>query len=32
MAGVEITLSILPDGSFNMSDVKAFMKDVGNSQ
>ncbi|KAJ7333362.1 hypothetical protein DFH08DRAFT_1083785 [Mycena albidolilacea] len=32
MAGVEITLSILPDGSFNMSDVKAFMKDVGNSR
>ncbi|KAJ7793493.1 hypothetical protein B0H14DRAFT_2393450 [Mycena olivaceomarginata] len=32
MAGVEITLSILPDGSFNMSDVKAFMKDVGKSQ
>ncbi|KAJ7347212.1 hypothetical protein DFH08DRAFT_1001911 [Mycena albidolilacea] len=32
MAGMEITLSTLPDGSFNMSDVKAFMKDVGNSQ
>ncbi|KAJ7695284.1 DUF1793-domain-containing protein [Mycena olivaceomarginata] len=32
MAGIEITLSTLPDGSFNMSDVKAFMKDVGNSQ
>ncbi|KAJ6534104.1 hypothetical protein B0H19DRAFT_1185261 [Mycena capillaripes] len=32
MAGVEITLSVLQNGTFNMSDVKAFMKDVGNSQ
>ncbi|KAJ7805078.1 hypothetical protein B0H14DRAFT_2383242, partial [Mycena olivaceomarginata] len=32
MAGLEITLSMLPDGSFNMSGVKAFMNDVGNSQ
>ncbi|KAJ7884201.1 DUF1793-domain-containing protein [Mycena olivaceomarginata] len=32
MAGIEITLSMLQDGSFNLSDVKAFMKDVGNSQ
>jgi hypothetical protein len=31
MAGLEITLSTSPDGSFNFSDVKAFMKDVGNS-
>ncbi|KAJ7911892.1 hypothetical protein B0H13DRAFT_1614136 [Mycena leptocephala] len=31
MAGIEITLTTLPDGSFNLSDVKAFMKDVGNS-
>ncbi|KAJ7874545.1 Fungalysin metallopeptidase-domain-containing protein [Mycena olivaceomarginata] len=32
MAGLEITLSMFPDGSFNMSGVKAFMKDVGDSQ
>jgi hypothetical protein len=32
MAGVEITLSTGQDGSLNTSDVKAFMKDVGNSQ
>ncbi|KAJ7254983.1 hypothetical protein B0H12DRAFT_545654 [Mycena haematopus] len=32
MAGIEITLSTSQDGSFNLSDVKAFMKDVGNSQ
>lgn len=32
MAGIEITLSMLQDRSFNLSDVKAFMKDVGNSQ
>ncbi|KAK7052731.1 hypothetical protein R3P38DRAFT_2763069 [Favolaschia claudopus] len=33
MAGIEITLSTLNNGSsFNLSDVKAFMKDVGNSQ
>jgi hypothetical protein len=32
MAGVEITLSMLQGGRFNLSDVMAFMKDVGNSQ
>ncbi|KAF7378320.1 hypothetical protein MSAN_00257800 [Mycena sanguinolenta] len=32
MAGFEITLSTFPNGSFDFSDVKAFMKDVGNSQ
>ncbi|KAF7378302.1 hypothetical protein MSAN_00255600 [Mycena sanguinolenta] len=32
MAGVEITLSTFQNGSFDFSDVKAFMKDVGNSQ
>ncbi|KAJ6467832.1 DUF1793-domain-containing protein [Mycena sanguinolenta] len=32
MAGVEITLSMSQNGDFNFSDVKAFMKDVGNSQ
>ncbi|KAK6977760.1 hypothetical protein R3P38DRAFT_3472295 [Favolaschia claudopus] len=33
MAGIEITLSTSDNGSgFNLSDVKAFMKDVGNSQ
>ncbi|KAF7378283.1 hypothetical protein MSAN_00253700 [Mycena sanguinolenta] len=32
LAGIEITLSTLQDGSFNLSDIKAFMKDVGNSQ
>ncbi|KAJ7662655.1 hypothetical protein DFH06DRAFT_1396782 [Mycena polygramma] len=32
MAGVEITLSKQQDGSWNSSDVQAFMKDVGNSQ
>ncbi|KAF8180551.1 hypothetical protein K438DRAFT_1938236 [Mycena galopus ATCC 62051] len=32
MAGMEITLSNAADGSFNLSDVKAFMKDTGNSQ
>ncbi|KAF7368334.1 hypothetical protein MVEN_00154800 [Mycena venus] len=31
MAGLEITLSTSSDGTFNFSDVKAFMKDVGNS-
>jgi hypothetical protein len=31
MAGIKITLTTLPDGSFNLSDVRAFMKDVGNS-
>ncbi|KAJ7662636.1 hypothetical protein DFH06DRAFT_1042656 [Mycena polygramma] len=32
MAGVEITLSQKQDGSWNLSDVQGFMKDVGNSQ
>ncbi|KAK6987445.1 hypothetical protein R3P38DRAFT_2574899 [Favolaschia claudopus] len=33
MAGIEITLSTTDNGNrFNFSDVKAFMKDVGNSQ
>ncbi|KAJ7032158.1 hypothetical protein C8F04DRAFT_664746 [Mycena alexandri] len=32
MAGIEITLPPPADGSWNMSDVKAFMKDVGNTQ
>ncbi|KAJ7512010.1 hypothetical protein B0H11DRAFT_721093 [Mycena galericulata] len=33
MAGVEITLPTqAADGSWNLSDVQAFMKDVGNSQ
>ncbi|KAF7378321.1 hypothetical protein MSAN_00258100 [Mycena sanguinolenta] len=32
MAGIEITLSTFQNGSFDFSDVKAFMKDVGNSQ
>ncbi|KAJ7779914.1 hypothetical protein B0H16DRAFT_1359620 [Mycena metata] len=32
MAGMDITLSTLPDGTWNFSDVKIFMKDVGNSQ
>ncbi|KAJ7846926.1 hypothetical protein B0H13DRAFT_94469 [Mycena leptocephala] len=32
MAGIEITLSTQADGNLNLSDVQAFMKDVGNSQ
>ncbi|KAJ7144241.1 hypothetical protein C8R44DRAFT_143399 [Mycena epipterygia] len=32
MAGVEITLSTTADGSWNTSDVLAFMKDVGSTQ
>ncbi|KAJ7127443.1 hypothetical protein C8R43DRAFT_831349, partial [Mycena crocata] len=32
MAGVEITLSMTEGGEFNLTDVEAFMKDVGNSQ
>ncbi|KAJ7142232.1 hypothetical protein C8R44DRAFT_974081 [Mycena epipterygia] len=32
MAGVEITLSTTASGSWNMSDVLAFMKDVGSTQ
>ncbi|KAJ7171489.1 hypothetical protein C8R46DRAFT_1263038 [Mycena filopes] len=30
LAGMDITLSTKPDGSWNFSDVKAFMKDIGN--
>jgi hypothetical protein len=32
MAGVEITVPLMQGGSLNLSDVKAFMKDVGNSK
>ncbi|KAF8169483.1 hypothetical protein K438DRAFT_1983308 [Mycena galopus ATCC 62051] len=32
MAGMEITVPMLPNGTFDLSGVKAFMKDVGNSQ
>ncbi|KAJ7603260.1 hypothetical protein DFH06DRAFT_1022365 [Mycena polygramma] len=32
IAGVELTLSKQKDGSWNLSDVQAFMKDVGNSK
>ncbi|KAF8180898.1 hypothetical protein K438DRAFT_1768092 [Mycena galopus ATCC 62051] len=31
MAGMEITVPMLPNGTFDLSGVKAFMKDVGNS-